>query len=276
MMDQTEKKPNRNLIFARVECLKHYKGGITNPKQFVLDLSDLPYFNKKELKKIGKSVRIYAEFVFTNERAAEIYSESNWAALWYGKLYIKEALPKSYEMITEEKLKGIIESIRIRVRHETQHMIQMWMSIYKQLKNDTLVSKKMRDDGTQENTSMQQERNVAYSLSDMEFYPLLTDSIKMFKLAVNKFPANLHGLLFDVWIGRANYSDLEKAFVDQFNKQKGIQSDDSPDGKLRYLMPQEVRTIETGSQLFIDLRDYSPQKYRKAVIEMYKAVQPLL
>jgi hypothetical protein len=134
----------------------------------------------------------------------------------------------------------------------------------------------MRDDGTQENTSMQQERNVAYSLSDMEFYPLLTDSIKMFKLAVNKFPANLHGLLFDVWIGRANYSDLEKAFVDQFNKQKGIQSDDSPDGKLRYLMPQEVRTMETGSQLFIDLRDYSPQKYRKAVIEMYKSVQPLL
>lgn len=270
------KRPSRNLIFAKAECMKHYKANYTNPQDFIIDLDDLHYFGDKDLAKLGieHSATVRAEFVFNKERAKEIYGEHNWTGLWTGSLYIHVPPPISHEIITQEKIRNIDREIRQAVRHEMQHMVQTYIENLKDLKGRAgLPSKKISDKDVDERAQGLDQ----YYKQDREFYTLLTDSIERFKMVVGKLPMSLHNLLLDTWIGRTTYAELEKRFMEEFNRSHNTVSEDqSTEGKLRVMMPQVANSILIGSNLFSHLKRNSPQKYRKAVIEMYKAVQPLL
>jgi len=273
--------PNRNLIFAKAECMKHYSADLTNPQDFIIDLADLHYFTDEDLSKLGlqHSATVRAEFVFDEERAKEVYGECEWTGLWNGNFFIHVPKPSYIEEITESNIREVVVEIRKAVRHEMQHMVQSYITMLKDLKSKGglpsagLPAKNIRDEEIDENII----GLAKYYLQDREFYTLLTDSIEMFKSVVNRFPMSLHKVLFDMWIGRTPYSELEKRFIEEFNKSHSIVPEDqSTEGKLKVLMPQVANSILIGSNLFAHLKRNSPQKYRKAVIEMYKAVQPLL
>lgn len=260
----SEEKAQELLTIQNI-CFKYFNPKDSNPQYFPIKLNDIPYFSDLEQLDLEVSFKkaliepvIKTEFIFNTEKARSIHHES-WSGLWNGNLLIHHRLLPT-KLLTINNLEKMLESIERTVYHELQHLVQEYLQRIKGLKEwGGLPPNKTRDTKQFDhlgNILNQPQKTVEHTLRDVEFYTNLTETIKDFYVVLFKYPTNLRKLLFNVWVGKNSLSELEKADKDIFLETKTY--------------------IDNAVHFFDSLKNNQFEKYKKAVAELYKAVDQYL
>lgn len=271
------------LAAVREECERYYRPTDTNPQDFLMRLDEVPYFSKLEQMDLEvawrkvhkKQPAVKVELVLDPEVAATKHEEK-WEGLWSGTDLLLHQKLMPPERISKALLRIILERLRGTIRHELQHMVQDFMKRIKSLKEwGGLPSKRMRDVKTVDPygrpLSPGGEGSVAHGLRDVEFYTNLADSVDDFKSAAAKLPPNTRRALFNTWIDASSVENFENIVLQEVNK--SITQKLFGPKSLLQLMPDVLSHLLTGRRFFVALKTSQFDKYRKAVSELYKAVQ---
>jgi hypothetical protein len=266
------KKELDRLAMARAVCMKHYNPDNTNPQYFVLGLEELSYFTPQELKEKypDGEPAIEAKFFF-DPKEVEAVGRGNWRGLFNGSIFINyPIMPVKY--ISDELLGRILAVLSKTVHHEILHMVQLYLKTVKDLQDlGGMPPRKLRERAYDFTDPSKEE--APHSLQDIEFYTNLNDSVTRFRSVLPKFPATLHKMLFKTWIGQGSLEELERLTMQEYRRDKSLWQKWFGARNLREIMPQDLIYVQTGMDFFGALKAHQPGKYRKAVIEFYKAVQ---
>ncbi len=172
------------------------------------------------------------------------------------KIGLPEYLPK-----TVSDFERIKHNLNGHLTHELQHFIQYLMQDVLYLNQlGGLPSKEMRNlhqtaDGRLIGSPAHYKR-IDHALQDIEFYPVLSNNVRDFIQKINIIIPEHRQIFLNLWID--NYSS-DKEFTENILKLTEFHE--------RWLLP---------SPFFKQLKRSQPDKYKKAVIELYKEINNLL
>ncbi len=267
-------------------CEQYYRQTDTNPQEFLIKLTDVPYFSKLEQmsleiawRKVHKKQPIIkVELVFDPEVAATKHKEK-WEGMWSGTDLLLHQKLMPPDRASKPLLDVVFGRLRGTIRHELQHMVQDYMKRMKALKEwGGLPPGRTRDTKTVDPygipLSPGSETPIEHGLRDVEFYTNLADSVGDFKSAAARLPPSTHRALFNTWIDVSSPQDFQKIVLQEINK--SVTQKLFGPKSLVEIMPDVVSHVLTGRRFFVALKTNQFDKYRKAVSEFYKAVQSYL
>jgi hypothetical protein len=191
---------------------------------------------------------------------------------------VKNPLNSKPRIDTLEMLQYQIQQIKDIARHELQHFMQSFIN-YMINQTGGLPSKKIRD---KENLSSSVgTSDKEHVLADQEFYTNLTDSVHEFNQYKTLVPVSLHRDYMLAWIRHIpvqRFFDLmEQKLIPIFKhniKTKSLKTKKQRDVEWDNITNSFGSASEmlNHSNMFNILKQFNPNKYRKAAAEFSKAV----
>jgi hypothetical protein len=247
---------------------------------------------------------LWSAFSYPNSRYRGLISVKN-----IGDLYVARDIESDTKGLDDlQKLNANLNDLKRTTRHELQHFMQNLLGFLTRKKGQMtgdiewrgMPSKNVSDPeytphGKAKNpkdpskTEMVDEKGrLRHSLRDVEFYTRLSDAIERFNTARRTLPLSLHPLLMKGWIRVLTPEEFKAQLIPALRTEtnKAWMSDPrwssyTPEwqaSKLeREINEYSSRVYEPYAavyreKFFEDLKQYQPEKYRKAVIEFVKAV----
>ena len=257
--------------------------------------SDIPYAPKAAANSVFKIILIFAN----DDKSSEMFfaENVNSRGLWQprlqnhindkneiliGRIVIKEDVDKSLKYVrTLETLQYKIEDVKSLARHELQHFMQSFIK-YMINQMGGLPSKKIRDTKYDEDLSSTVGiSNKEHVLADEEFYTNLTDSVHQFNQYKTLVPTSFHRDYMLAWIRHIpvqRFFDLmEQKLIPIFKhniKTKSLKTKEQREVEWDNITNSFGSASEmlNHSNMFNILKQFNPNKYRKAVAEFSKAV----
>lgn len=231
----------RKLTSLAGKAKKYKKKAI---KKFAIDLSGWKYLTGKELPERWDNIT--AQLTFGNR---------SFGGQWRG-------LDRILEVNVPETIGKTLDAWRLAqadmvetLAHELEHFGQDVLLLLTKSRGG-LPSKSLREPGIEPSGfkwgpgpggSKQKE----HALRDIEFYPNLGDSVRIFQRNIKKVSPKDRADAIRIWVG-----ELPVARGRELNK-------------LRQRLPSPLRSVDT---MFQTLKKKAPDKWQKAVKEFYKAV----
>lgn len=146
-----------------------------------------------------------------------------------------------YNGLTPSNYNLIKQSIYRNIEHEVIHLGQYIFKHFKNIEFGGMPSKQISNpEYTPEGQQTQTYEEKEHSLRDIEFYAILNDAKIELKKQLEKWPEDMHDSIFRRFVGT----------IPSFQKLRSA--------------PQ---------QFFLNLKEYEPEKWQKAVKELYKTIK---
>lgn len=283
----------------------------TNDIIFDMDASYFPFLKDKMPPDSKISIRVFltskegAKKIYNAEAWNGLWylNKSNPLKSFLGTVYIVMNPREDAKYFTNiEHIKVRLNEIKTTLRHELQHFIQTSIGqLIKKLKSDDskkeyaggLPSEKIRDQKfhysgllTQPSEDIPkniiekyidehgvEQEIIRHPLRDIEFYTRLSDEISRFKLFAKHLPVSLHQDYAKAWVKEIFFDDFEKKAKQEFLK---INNYDVGRTNIMLLSNMAInylnKTYMNQGDFFLNLKNYQPLKWDKAVKEFIKAV----
>lgn len=239
------------------ECNK-YKNISQN--SLVLKYSD--YFDDSMLATHEVIIELYFDKTEAQSQASRIgrWRDGDFTGMWiegnhpknHTILVVKEPIPDTVAQFQDH-----LKDIHITIRHELQHLIQTAITTQKDLRLNQkggLPKNKIRDKNVDIHGNyinegyINKEQRKEHALRDIEYHTRLSDEVQKFNNKWENVDDNIKHAAFLVTVGEKTtpqiLSNISFGFIE-----KMITSD-----------------------FFKKLKEYSPEKYKNAVKEFYKAI----
>jgi hypothetical protein len=252
--------------FKKFLELKVKPGTDSTTKKFKLDLSGIEYLSE-DIKHHPQLLEEYITVVFLPYTGGSIMEESD----SFGEfdpsrklITIKENIPKQ---ISPSNLNAALKNLSNTIRHELQHVAHYYAQIIKNVSWQYISTPSTKVAPTQ---TIEEEQNLPARLKNIEFYTHLSDTVDNLLHMFQLFPKKLHKVIFDTLLGNILLDDFIDISINTMNKLNPSEKMNQEKFYQKYYF--YIKKINEDAYEYKLMKIYQPEKYKKLIKELYKAL----
>lgn len=244
-----------SLLLLKRECLKHANGPTTanqHKTSLPLNFDGWKYAKGPEDWPLYEQIQQTGDMELQVELNIAVRKWPSWSGFWNWKR--GKVILNTKVVYDAESLNAELTDLKQTIYHELQHLGQYWFEYEQEFFAGIPPKETQQGDSSAMPKALHKSlKRPGYHLQDQEFYPMLKSEIENeLKPALREVPAKYR-------------MEVVKRFINP-HYTPHIEGLDKKDEKR---LSSYLRT----SPFFIDLLKHSKPKYRKAVIELFKAIQ---
>ncbi len=234
--------------------------------KFKLDLSDIDYL-LEDIKKHPNLSHKYIKVVFLPYTSGSAIEEGDSFGEFDPEsnlITIRQNIPKQ---ISPSNLNTALKNLSNTIRHELQHVTQHYSQIIKNVSWEYIGTPSTKIAPTQ---TIKEEEELPARLKNIEFYTHLSDTINNLKELFRIFPKKLHKLIFNVFLGDVILEDFINISIKYMNKLNPLEKMDENKFYNKYMQYLKILNEDIHEYQLMEI--YQPEKYKKLIKELYKAL----